>query len=132
MNFLQSSKNNWLETSLSKSQLLLLLGIIVFGGLSTFISPNIITSLGGLYGRYTAGLVFYIAWAMFTFLLGYSLDSGKLNFLIKIVLLDGLLIAVYGLFESAGFGIYEGVNAASLSRSPSFTGNPNFPVCFWL
>jgi len=110
---------------------LYLLGIFVlFGVLSTFFSPGIFGNFFGLYTRFTNGFLFYFNFAALIVLLAAMLDRARYEFLLKLVIFDALLIAVYGLLQSAGIGLYSGINAGSVERSPSFLGNPNFSSFF--
>lgn len=115
---------------LSRGFVLLLSAVVVFAGFSLVFSPNFIVSFFGLYSRYTGGFLFLLAWSVFVLFLGSALNRDKLTFVGKILVLDGLLMAIYGLLQSVGIGFYSGPDTASIIRSPSFAGNPNFSAMF--
>ena len=117
-------------TGLSRSFLFFLGTSVILAAVSAVFSPNFNFSFFGLYSRYTGGLLFYLAWVLFVFFLGCVKGEEKLEFLAKILVLDSLLIAAYGLLQSVGIGFYNGPDTASIIRSPSFAGNPNFSAMF--
>lgn len=112
---------------------LAILGFFAFFALLAFaFSPNKFLSFFGYYPRYTNGLFFYLAFALFLFLLAATLNRQKYFFLLKIFVFDSLLVSIYGLFQSAGLGLYSGLETDALVRAPSFIGNPNFSSLFIL
>lgn len=112
---------------------LVILGCFVFFAFLAFVfSPNKFLSFFGYYPRYTNGLFFYLAFALFLFLLAATLNRQKYFFLLKIFVFDSLLVSIYGLFQSAGLGLYSGLETDALVRAPSFIGNPNFSSLFIL
>ena len=115
---------------LNKKFAFLLLGFLLFGMLSALFGSDPLTSFFGLYTRYTGGWIFYFTMGVLLLLLAGTLSEEKYRFLIKILIVDALLIAVYGILQSMGWGLYNGIEASALTRSPSFVGNPNFSSLF--
>lgn len=110
---------------------LLFFGLFLFFAfLSTVYNPDRFTGFFGVYTRYTSGFLFYFCLMAFLFLLATVAQKEKYIFLLKILIFDSLLIAVYGLLESGGIGLYSGKDALGLVRAPSFLGNPNFSSFF--
>ena len=104
----------------------------VFAIAAFFLSPDKLTAFFGFYPRLVNGLLFYLLLFLWLFLLAKLLDRQKYIFLLKIFLFDALLVSVYGLFQSAGLGLYSGLDPGGLVRPPSFIGNPNFASMFVL
>ncbi|MBI3231961.1 MAG: O-antigen ligase family protein [Candidatus Doudnabacteria bacterium] len=123
-------KHGFIQLSIPRPAFWLLIVFLSFGLLAAVLSPGIYGNFLGLYTRYTNGFLFYFIFCLFLFLLSAVLDEGKYEFLLRLVILDALLVAIYGLLESIGIGIYHGINAGPVVRSPSFLGNPNFSAFF--
>ncbi len=88
-----------------------------------------INSFFGFYPRFTSGFLFYSIWVCGTMLL-LTLPRRFLDFLLRILVFDAFLIALYGTVQSFGYAYYEGVTEAIFLRAPSFLGNPNFSTMF--
>lgn len=88
-----------------------------------------LTSLLGAYPRFTNGVAFSVAWAVFLFSL-LSLGRVKLQVILEVVLAAGFLISAYGVLQALGIGYYEGLPQQLLLRPPSLVGNPNFAAQF--
>lgn len=103
-----------------------------FAVLSFTLSSDKFLSFFGYYPRYANSLFFYLAWTLCVWLLFQTVNRERLMFLLKILIFDALLISINGLFQSAGIGLYSGLETDPLVRAPSFTGNPNFSSLFIL
>ncbi len=98
--------------------------------LSSLHSLDWVYSVFGFYYRFTNGLLFYVAFAVFLVLLIQSLDKAKFLFLIKILVLDALVISLVGFMQFWGWGYYAGPDLTLFVRPPSLLGNPNFSAMF--
>lgn len=129
--FLSSyAKTGEIRLYLSKPFVLALAAFLVFGGLSSFLHPGSAASFFGLYTRYTGGLLFYLVLALLILLLSATFSREKYFFLLKLLVFEAFLAAVYSLLQSVEIGYYFGVDAGVLNKGPSFLGNPNFTSFF--
>ncbi|MBI5529875.1 MAG: O-antigen ligase family protein [Candidatus Doudnabacteria bacterium] len=109
----------------------LLLGLfILLAILSTLGSIDKLFSIFGFYYRFTSGLIFYLSWALFLFLLLAINEKEKLIYLLKILVFGAMVIAVYGFFQSLGINFYIPGGAGGFARAPSLLGNPNFSMMY--
>jgi O-antigen ligase len=98
--------------------------------LSVLHSVDWLNSVYGFYYRFTSGLLFYASWLVFLILLVKTLTWDRLEFLAKILVFSGLLVAVVGFLQSSGVGYYEGLEDPGFVRAPSLLGNPDFTAMF--
>lgn len=108
----------------------LLAAFLFFGFLSTLFSVDKLNSLFGFYYRFTNGLLFYAIWALLIFLLVQVLDKDKYIYLLKVLVFDAAVVAVFGLAQSMGFAIYGEASRSGFVSAPGFLGNPNFSAMF--
>lgn len=123
-------KNKEYRIVFPQSLALFFVGIFLFGLVSAVFNPNLVSNFFGVYTRYTNGFLFYISLMVFVLLLISKINRERFDFLLKILIIDAVLIAVYSFFQSIGIGIYHGIDANYITRSPSFLGNPNFSAFF--
>jgi O-antigen ligase len=107
----------------------LLAAFFVWAVLATVFSANILYSIFGFYYRFTDGLVFYLALVIFLILLVQTLDRGRFIFLLKILVFDGLVVAIVACLQAFNITYYVGA-ASGLVRGPSLLGNPDFSAMF--
>lgn len=111
--------------------LFILLGMfLAWAVLSTVFSIDVLYSIFGFYYRFTDGLVFYAAFAIFLILLTNVLDRAKLKFLFKILVFDALIISVVACLQAFNITYYVGATATGLVQGPSLLGNPDFSGMF--
>jgi len=109
----------------------IVLGNFLFwAALATVFSVDRMNSAFGFYYRFTSGLLFYGTWALFLLLLVKTLDKGRFVFLAKLLVFDGVVVALWGFLNSLGIGYYEDLSPAGFLRAPSLLGNPNFSTMF--
>ena len=98
--------------------------------LCSFFAQDSLYAVFGFYYRYTSGLVFFAAFLVFIFLLINLANEEKLKFLLKIIVFDGLLVALVAYFESFGWILYQGPDLGAFFHSPSLLGNTDFSAMF--
>ena len=108
----------------------LLGGFGLWALLSSFFAQDYLYAIFGFYYRYTSGLVFYAVFLTFIFLLLNLADEGKLKFLLKIIVFDGLLVALVAFFEGFGWLLYQGPDAGAFFHGPSLLGNTDYSAMF--
>jgi len=108
--------------------------LLGFFGIWSFISALLATdrlySFLGFYYRYTSGMLFYLVLGLFIWLLINILDEDKLEFLLKILLIDALAVSVVAYLQSFGWIFYAGLILGGFYRGPSLLGNSNFSAMF--
>jgi len=98
--------------------------------ISTLGSLDVVTSIFGLYGRFTGSVLFYGLWgATMVFFLA-TLTKDKFIFLCKTLVLISTAIAAYGIAQNFDFAHYAGLFDAPRPFIGSFLGNPNFSSMF--
>src|SRR6266404_427069 len=95
---------------------------LFFAVISTVLSSDVIYSLFGFYYRFTSGLLFYFCLAVFLFLLLAVLDRGRMEFLLKITVFCGLVVAVISCLQALGISYYAGLDSGGFLRGPSLLG----------
>ncbi|HYV33384.1 MAG TPA: O-antigen ligase family protein [Candidatus Limnocylindria bacterium] len=115
----------------SNKTFFLALGLFIFWALvASLLALDKNYSFFGFYPRFTNGFVFYLLWSILFLLLAVE-SKAQLWALIKILFFCSGLVALWGLFQSVGWGYYGGQTLDFFARSaPSFLGNPNFSSMF--
>lgn len=103
---------------------------ILWAVMAAFFSPDKLFAFLGFYYRYTSGVLFYSVLFLFMFLLSNFLDRGKLEFLLKIILVDAGIIALVSLLQGFGWIFYAGIETTGFFRGPSLLGNSNYSAMF--
>ncbi|HYV33436.1 MAG TPA: O-antigen ligase family protein, partial [Candidatus Limnocylindria bacterium] len=111
-----------------------LYGLLVLFGfwavLSSIFSLDRLYSLIGFYYRYTSGLAFYAVFLVFIFLLFNTLTRERLEYLLKILVLDAFLVAIISFVQGFGWLFYPGLEFSGFFRGPSLLGNADFSAMF--
>ncbi len=108
-----------------------LLGLFLVVGLfSALYSLDVNVSFFGFYTRFDNGWIFYALWAALIFFLLQNVTREKYIFLLRILILDSLVVAAYGIMQSLGFAFYTGPTTQLFQRAPSLLGNPDFSSMF--
>ncbi len=97
---------------------------------SSFGSIDKLYSFFGFYYRFTGSFLFLSAFAALVFLLHAVGDREKLKFLLRVLIADAAIIAVFSCLQSFGVFFYEGAGAGGFLRAPGLLGNPNFTSMF--
>jgi O-antigen ligase len=98
--------------------------------LASFFARDYLYAFFGFYYRYTSGLVFYAAFLAFVFLLLNLADEQKIKFIFKIIVFDGLVVALEAFLDAFGLIIYQGLNSDGFFRGPGLLGNIDFTAIF--
>jgi len=105
--------------------------LVLFAFFSALLAPDKWYSFFGFYYRFTNSFIFLLLWALSFVLFCDVLDQSKLNFLLKIFVIDALIVAIKAILESQGLTLYQGVTFTPILRnSPSLLGNSNFSSMF--
>jgi O-antigen ligase len=128
--FLLRQKQGKLVVKYNKYFYILLAGFGFWAIISSCFSLDYFYSVFGFYYRYTSGLVFYAAFLTFIFLLINFLDSGRLEYLLKILALDAFVIALISFLQSFGWIFYGGLITNGFFRGPSLLGNTDYSAMF--
>lgn len=128
--FLRQHSKSRLEFQASGPLVYLLSFFVVLVLLSTLSSVDRLYSFFGFYYRFTGGFLFLSAFAALVFLLHVIGDRGRLNFLLKVLIADAAIIAIFSILQSFGVLFYEGSDAGGFMRAPGLLGNPNFTSMF--
>ncbi len=120
------------EIFINKIAIIGLILLWIFYLLSTIFSLDIINSLVGLVGRYTNSLFFITAFLFFVVLIWNAVkgDENRRLTLLRVLVFDGIAIAILGLFQSFGYAYYGGTGEEIRTIIPSFTGNQNYSSMF--
>lgn len=108
---------------------LALLGIFWMLNLfSTVLSIDILNSIMGIYGRYASSMLFVTAWILIIPIIWTATnnDEKRKLTLLRVILFQGLAIAVYGILQQFNIGYYSGPQTLARVVIPSFIGNHNF------
>lgn len=108
----------------------LLTGFFLTAIISSLLASDKLYAMVGFYYRYTNGLVFLTVFLALIFLLANILDQGRLEYLLKIFVLDALVVAVITFLQSFGWIFYAGADATGIFRGPSLLGNINYSAMF--
>lgn len=108
----------------------LLSGFFVWAAISAFLAQDKLYSFFGFYYRYTSGLLFYAVLLVFIWLLANLLDKGKLEYLLKILVIDAAVVAIITFLQSFGWIFYAGLDFGGVFRGPSLLGNINYSAMF--
>lgn len=113
------------DTRLLLLSIILVLCLII----STVFSVDLYNSLFGFYPRYVYSFIFFITWL---FLINYIAveDDDVKKFFIDLMLVIGLLIGCFAIFQYFGFAHYGGTKEPVRAIIGSFLGNPNFAAMF--
>jgi O-antigen ligase len=128
--FALANKGRTIIVKYNKYFYALLLAFFLWAVISSIFSLDFVYSLIGFYYRYTSGLLFYAVFLVFLLLLMQLLDAGRLEYLLKILVLDAFLVALVSYLQSFGWIFYSGLGASAFVRGPSLLGNPDFSAMF--
>ncbi|HEX3095701.1 MAG TPA: O-antigen ligase family protein [Patescibacteria group bacterium] len=101
---------------------------------STIFAIDKINSFVGLYGRYTGSMIFVTAFLILIAVIinAVRTEEDRRIALLKVLVFDGLAIAVLGVTQYFNIAYYGGSNPGVRPIIPSFIGNQNFFAMFLL
>ncbi len=108
----------------------LLAAFVIFASLSALFAQDHLLAFFGQYYRFTNGWIFFISWVLFLFLLWQTLTRERLEFLLKVLVFDCFVIALFVFFQGFGWIIYPGLEVVGFFRGPGLLGNTNFTAMF--
>lgn len=109
--------------------LFFILAFIFWSLLAVGFSWDKYLAIFGFYPRFTNGFIFLILWLLLILAFGL-LSWEKRKSLLKLLAITGGIVALWGLFQSARIGYYQGYTTEFFIRAPSFLGNPNFAAMY--
>lgn len=116
-----------------EKKILVLLGLFwLLNLLSAIFALDQINSFIGLYGRYTGSVFFVTGWVLFILLLLNAVkhEEPRRMTLLRVLVFNALIVAVYGLAQYFDFGYYAGLERPVRPIIPSTIGNQNFYAMF--
>jgi len=126
----QVRQKNALSLKYNKWVFILVILFFAWSVIATIFSLDKVTSVVGLYGRFTGSVFFYGLWGLTVLVLASNLTKDKFIYLCKTLVLVGLAMGLFAIIQNQGIAYYPGPGDFLRFGAPSFLGNPNFSAMF--